>query len=228
MENALQRNDFWDEARKYKFTSSNVHRIVTDPRTKEAKAKGELSETTKAYIVEKITEENDGYLQNVDTEATVWGVENESKARHFYTKLTNIEVEDVGFLQYNDYYGGSPDGIVYHNNIKGCLEIKCPFISTNHTKHCEIRTIADFKEKIPKYYWQCVSHMIVSDAQFCDFVSFDPRVNKVGFFMFRLHRNEEEVNFLLDKLKKAKEYKDWYSNTYLNSTNEHFIILYNS
>jgi hypothetical protein len=227
MENSLQRNDFWDEARKYKFTSSNVHRIVTEPRTKEAKARGELSETTKNYIKEKITEENDGYLANVDTEATVWGVENESKARHFYTKLTNIEVEDVGFLQYNDYYGGSPDGIVYHNGVKGCLEIKCPFISTNHTNHCEIRSVENFKDNIPKYYWQCVSHMIVSDAQFCDFVSFDPRVNKVGFFMFRLHRDENEVQFLLEKLKKAQEFKKEYTNTYF-STKEHYVILYNS
>jgi hypothetical protein len=69
--------------------------------------------------------------------------------------------------------------------------------------------------------------MIVSDAQFCDFVSFDPRVNKVGFFMFRLHRDENEVQILLDKLKKAQEFKKEYTNTYF-STKEHYVILYNS
>ena len=94
--------------------------------------------------------------------------------------------------------GASPDGLVGDN---GMLEIKCPNTSTH------VQTLLD--EKIPKKYvdqmqWQ----MACAEREWCDFVSFDPRLpDGNDFFCTRLKRDdkriadlESEVTDFLDEL----------------------------
>jgi hypothetical protein len=46
------------------------------------------------------------------------------------------------------------------------------------------------------------------DIKFCDFVSFDDRIQKnIGFFIFRLKRDIQVENELLVKIEKANKYK---------------------
>ena len=46
------------------------------------------------------------------------------------------------------------------------------------------------------------------DIKFCDFVSFDDRIQKnIGFFIFRLKRDIRVENELLVKIEKANDYK---------------------
>ena len=96
------------------------------------------------------------------------------------------------------------------NGEKGALEIKCPYNSVNHLKQCLIDSAEYFKKEHAEYYWQCVSHMITlgKDIKFCDFVSFDDRIQKnIGFFIFRLKRDIRVENELLVKIEKANDYK---------------------
>lgn len=213
----LQRSEKWHEARKYKFTSSCIHKLMTEPRSKEAKDKGELSETSKTYILEKIVQEIDGFLPEFSSKETQWGEDHEADARMWYQIRTGHRVAEVMFCEVNEFYGGSPDSAVIdlslcdtrdQDTINGGLEIKCPYNSVNHLKHCLIESPEYFKSKHPEYYWQCISHMITLGVEFCDFVSFDPRIDhEIGLFMFRLQKNEEDANLLLTKLAAANYYK---------------------
>ena len=55
-----QRSQAWFNARVGKFTSSEIYKLMTQPQTKAARENGELSETTKSYIMSKVAEEMTG------------------------------------------------------------------------------------------------------------------------------------------------------------------------
>jgi hypothetical protein len=206
----LQRTEQWFDARKYKFTSSNMWRLMTEPRSKEAKESGELSETAKEYIMEKVVEEIGGFIPEYETNAMVYGSEHEAQAKYWYQLKTGLEIVEVGFQEVNEFYGGSPDCLVMDRTTGeiGALEIKCPYNSTNHLWHCMIDSYEYLKRNHKEYFWQCVSHMITANVDFCDFVSFDPRIdNEIGFFRYRLFKKEEDVKSLMEKLDKANQYK---------------------
>jgi hypothetical protein len=198
------------QKRLYKFTSSCIHKLISLPRDKEARERGELGDTGKEYVMEKISEEVEGFNPEFENEATRWGNENEPKAVYWYEQKTGFRVDSPGFLSYNDFFGGSPDRTVFDpiSGRKGGLEVKCPHKSTNHLWHCMINSDDYFKANHKDYYWQCISHMIVLDVEWCDFVSFDPRINhEIGFFMYRLYRNEGDVLQLLNRVEEANNYK---------------------
>ena len=208
-----QQTKEWYEARNAKFTSSCVYKLITEPRTKEAKERGDLSETAKTYILEKVVEEIGGFIPDFENAATKWGNDNEGLAVLWYSTKTGNPVERVGFEAVNEYYGGSPDRKVMDGIIPGALEVKCPYASVHHLEHCLIDSPEYFKKNHPNYYWQCISHMITLDVKFCDFVSFDPRIDhEIGLFIFRLDYQKEDAELLKKKLKKANEYKEQLKN----------------
>lgn len=191
---------------------------MTEPRTKEAKEKGELSETAKSYILEKVTQEINGFIPEFTSKEMEWGIAQEENAKLWYHINTGNAIGEVMFCEYNDFYGGSPDSAVIDPEftlpgeegvINGALEIKCPYNSVNHLKHCLIKSADYFKSKHPEYYWQCISHMITLKVGFCDFVSFDPRIDhEIGFYKFRLYANIDDAKLLLQKLNAANDYKN--------------------
>lgn len=218
MEQKLQQTPEWNDLRKYRFTSSCIHKLITDPKTKAAKEAGELSETAKGYILEKVVQEMNGFIPDFDNAATRWGNDTEPDAKMWYQTKTGNRIADIQFAAVNDFYGGSPDSAIIdlslcdkddQDVINGALEIKCPYNSTNHLKHCLIDGPVYFRDKHPEYYWQCLSHMITLDVGFCDFVSFDPRIDhEIGLFIYRLHKDEEDALFLIDRIERANYYKN--------------------
>ena len=120
-----------------------------------------------------------------------WGTEHEPQARAYYEKYHDRKVQQVGFVdhpleQYRGYVGVSPDGLV---DDVGCIEIKCP----NTDTHLEY--IA--KNVLPsKYVAQVQGELWVTGRQFCDFISFDPRVEKQPFFDIRIERDEVYIRKL--------------------------------
>lgn len=198
-----QRTDMWDEARRGKFTASECHRLTTETNDPdEAVSKGAMT-----YIVECALEEFTGEPgPSYDGEATTWGIENEPLARHWYEKATGSTVKEVGFIEYDlfpGHAGGSPDGLV---DDDGCIEIKCP---KNQVIHILYMLFAGkLKKKYKAHYWQCQMNMAVTGRKWCDFISFDPRLNSsLGLIIVRIDRNEEDIAFLNEQLRIAIELK---------------------
>jgi exodeoxyribonuclease (lambda-induced) len=188
-----QRSEEWFQMRRGRITSSEIYKIM---------GKGEeLSETAKTYLLEKVCELYGGVTEPATGAALTWGTELEPVAIEYYEKLTKAKVEKASFIPVGDHYGGSPDGLIPK---EGIIEVKCPFKSANHFKHGMINTPEKFKKIAPNYYYQCISNMICAEARWCDFISYDPRVQEdYQMFIFRLHLSTEEATAVMDRVEVA-------------------------
>lgn len=199
----IQKSQEWHEIRKGKLTGSCIWKLMGESRSKyEA-----LSDMAKTYILEKIAEKHGVEVQNTfTTPAMQWGNDYEPLARKWYSKIKDVKVLDIGFIElpmYEKFAGGSPDGLVEYKNI---IEIKCPYNPANHIKHILIE-LDDFKKEAKEYYWQMQFYMACLNVEYCDFISFDPRVNADwGLHIKKIDRNEEDIKRMNEKIETAIEF----------------------
>ena len=215
----------WFKARCGTFTASEIYKLMTEPRLKADKEAGNLSEGANTYVLEKVHEKLTGITKvGIDNHATQWGVENEPLSLKWYGIKTGNKVED-SYLCYKDGLEGfscTPDGFV---NDDGLIETKSPWNGANHIKHCFITTDEGFKSEHPNYFWQCQAQMLITGRKWCDYVSFDPRIDSsLGLFIYRLHANEECHRMLIDKVTKARTYFNDIYTLFSMSPNEQLTI----
>ena len=156
-----QGTDEWFQARLGKVTASRVADIV-------AKTKSGYSTSRDNYMAQLICERLTGKPgESFSNSAMQWGTETEPLARASYEVKYNCMVNQVGFVQHPriEMSGASPDGLV----DGGLLEIKCPNTATH------LDTI--LSGKVPsKYITQMTWQMGCTQTNWCDFVSYDPRM----------------------------------------------------
>lgn len=121
--------------------------------------------------------------------AMEWGTLTEPMARTEYELKYDVNVDLIGFATHPSIkrFGASPDGLVGEN---GLVEFKCPNTSTH---------IGWFLEgKVPEEYQpQMLAEMACTGRQWCDFVSFDPRLpKKLRMYTVRFVRDEERIKAL--------------------------------
>ena len=173
----------WMQARCGKVTGSRIADVI-------AKTKSGYSASRDNYMAQLVCERLTGQVAEGFTNAAMtWGTEQESFARAAYEAKTNELVEQVGFIEHPLIHntGASPDGLV---GLFGLVEIKSPQTNT----HLETLLSAKVPTKyIPQMQWQ----MRVCDRQWCDFVSFDPRLpDKLQLFIQRVDFDAEYVAML--------------------------------
>lgn len=183
----VQNSEEWFQARLGKVTASCFSDVLN-------KGAGR-----KTYMLRLAAERLTGLPQSTySNSAMEWGQETEAEARAYYEQINSIVVPQVGFVELDDWIGCSPDGLVDRD---GLLELKCP----NSTTH--LQTILDDKMQT-KYKPQVQGQMWVCDRKWCDYVSFDPRMEDRPFFCKRIERDddyiadlEKAVNQFVDQLK---------------------------
>lgn len=112
------------------------------------------------------------------SEAMQHGIDTEDEARGVYEITTGVSVDRVGYLTSEAWpgCGVSPDGVI---GEEGLLEIKCPKDYTHwftlQRGLGEVDPDAPPLEAIPTaYHPQLLHALLVSGAQWIDFVSFSP------------------------------------------------------
>jgi len=140
----------WMQKRAGSFTSSQIGKLFTAPKTKMAKESGELSETAKSYIFDKAAELLTGTIRNTYTTPEMqWGLDQEPYAiemlKDTYPNIEYYGTENPKFFSYSDFSGGSPDA-VDKNKV---FEIKCP----NPRTHIEYLLCDGDIESMNKDYW---------------------------------------------------------------------------
>ncbi len=157
------------------------------------------------YIYENASELTTGIYRESDSKSIRWGRENEPKALEAYKKLyPEHDVQETGFQTtdklgvVSHWIGASPDGLV---NDDGALEIKSPYNSAIH-----LETI--YKNEVPKNNLdQCQCVLLVTDRDWIDFISYDPRQKNpdLQLFVKRVYRDEEWISrFIKDDASKIE------------------------
>jgi hypothetical protein len=204
----------WFTQRMGKITSSTIYNLMVEPKLKSEA--GNLAATTKDYLTSKLAERLTGVQREFTSNATNHGLELENEAIKFYEGKTGNKVKSGGYIEMiNGLYGGTPDGLIEGGGI---IQVKCPYNYTNHINNGLIEGQEYFKKNYKQYYWQCQSDMMITESEFCDFVSYCPQIaDNLKMFIFRIEANIEDMQLLLSKIEQAGEFMN---NLYKQLTNE--------
>jgi putative phage-type endonuclease len=141
-----------------------------------------------------------------------WGTEKEPEARAAYSFHHVTKVEQVAFVLHPtmDQAGCSPDGLVGED---GLIELKCPSSATH------LETLLG--QAVPaKYETQIQFQLACTGRQWCDFVSYDPRMpENMRMFVKRVERDDKRIKeleteiakFLLEMTVKLSELNSVYN-----------------
>ena len=130
-----------------------------------------------------------------------WGNDQEMNARTLYAKTHNRKVTSCGAVELSKWFASSPDGLVMDEN--GCVEIKCPQPKTHTEYLINVHNAEELKKIKPEYYWQCVAHMAVTGAEWCDWMSYCPFSQK-PLHIVRINRDEEAESELHERVDAAE------------------------
>ena len=181
--NMEQRSDEWFAIKKGKASASRAQAI------------GNGGKGLENYVIEIMAEyysiaERENYIN----EHMQRGIELEPIAKQIYELEHDCEVREIGFAEYNEYIGCSPDGLVGKD---GMIEIKCP---------CDrIYLGILINEKIDSgYVWQCQMNMLILKRKWCDLIFYNPNFKK-SMYIKRLKADKKTHEKLLKGFEKVEE-----------------------
>ena len=183
-----QGTDAWHQLRLGKVTASRVADIL-------ARTKTGPSASRQNYLIELALQRTTGIIaESYSNAAMEWGTQTEPQARVAYEVTTNNFVDQIAFVDHPSiaWFGCSPDGLV---SDRGLVEIKCP----NSATHWEY-----FKAKEPpkKYFIQMQAQIACTDRDWCDFISFDPRMpDRSQLLIVNVPRDPEFILFMEAEIK---------------------------
>ena len=178
-----QRSDEWFEIKKGKASASRAQAI------------GGNGKGLESYVLEIMAEYySSAERDNYTNEHMQRGIELEPIAKQVYELENDCEIKEIGFAEYNEYIGCSPDGLVGKD---GMIEIKCP----SDKNYLDILV----NEKIDSgYVWQCQMNMLILERKWCDLIFYNPNFKK-SMYIKRLKADKKTHEKLLKGFEKVEE-----------------------
>ena len=174
MYNFEQGSEEWKAIRVGKLTASDFHILMGDSKTK------------KTTLLKKAAERIVGTLSDASGFTSIHterGKELEVEAREFYSILSTNEVEEVGFIEANEFLGCSPDGLIGED---GGLEIKC---KDNHNHLFAVMN--NYIE--PSHRTQCQFNMYITGRKWWDYFLYNKNFANPGHII-RIERDDDYIN----------------------------------
>lgn len=175
-----QRTPEWFATRCGKVTASRIADLMARTKTGSAATRTNYASQ---LVAERLTGSSEPGFTNA---AMQWGIDQEANARTCYEFEHGVKVDEVGFVDHPTIAmtGASPDGLIGDD---GMVEIKCP----GTTKHIEtLRGAGAASGYVKQMQWQ----MACADRQWCDFVSYDPRMPvEMQLYVERHQRDDEAI-----------------------------------
>jgi len=170
----------WKMQRCGKVTASRMADLT-------AKTKTGWGASRANYMAELLVERLTGIpTEGYTNAAMAWGNEQEPVARSTYEFMRDCAVELAGFSDHPKIAmsGASPDGLI---GSDGLIEIKCPQTATH------IETLQG--SAVPgKYIAQIQWQLACTGRDWCDWVSFDPRMPaNMQLFVQRIERDDKHI-----------------------------------
>lgn len=178
----------WLQQRLGKVTASRIKDVMTTIKSGESAARRNYRAQLVAERLTNIAQ--DSYSNS----AMQWGIDNEPIARAMYEIKTGLDVQIAPFVDHPSIAmtGASPDGFVGD----GLVEIKCP----NTATHIDYVLAGDAPSE---YKLQMLWQMECTGKEWCDFVSYDPRMpQELQLFIVRYIRDDKKLNEVRDEVAK--------------------------
>lgn len=182
----------WLALRLGKITASRFKDVMTNGRG------GNPSKAAESYMIELAIEKITGNsLPFFENDAMRHGTETEPQARAMYELISGNEVSEVAFIEHNEFVGVSPDGLIGND---GLIEIKCPNTKTQVERFLSgVGLPSDYK-------WQVHGQIWVAEREWCDFLSFDDRIDTTAQYLCtRVHRDESLIKELSERVSKFSD-----------------------
>lgn len=176
----VQGSPEWIQSRIGSVGASRVQEVI-------ARTKTGYGASRANYMAELICERLTGEAAERFMSAPMqWGIDHEPDARAAYEFFRDASVTVVGKISHPTilHSHASPDGLVGDD---GLVEIKCPSSATH------LDTL--LSQTVPaKYVTQMLWQMACTERQWCDFVSYDPRLpESMSLFVKRVERDETAI-----------------------------------
>lgn len=176
-----QRTLEWFEARRGKVTASRVLDAIGK------NTKGNYLSGREKYLLDLAAERLSIDLEESPQSADMKrGSYLEDYARSEYEVRNDIQVVQVGLIDHPSIkgFGASPDGMIGND---GLIEIKCPKTQTH------LNTIATGQPQ-ERYMMQMYAQMACTGRDWCDFVSYDPRLPPdLNLYIKRITRDDDAI-----------------------------------
>lgn len=181
----IQGSDEWKAIRKGKMTASNAQAI------------GNNGKGLDTYIHELLSEEfSSGVYESYTNPHMERGNELEEAARAMFELEHGIKVDQVGFVEYSEYAGCSPDGLIGED--EGC-EIKA------HADKSHFRLILYGADEIDsKYMWQIQCNLLMTGRKKWKYIAYNPNFEK-NLLVFDILPDPKMHTALLEGLKRGEE-----------------------
>lgn len=182
----------WHSLRKGRMTASHAQEIS---------ANGKGLETYILTLMAKYY--SSAEPENYTNEHMERGNELESQARAMYELEHGLTVDEVGFVEIDEYVGCSPDGLIGED---GGLEIKCH----DDKKHFDLATGGKIDSK---YLWQVQMNLMLTGRKWWDYVAYNPNFEK-SLIVHRIEPDEKMHKKLTIGFEKGKELINTYKEKY--------------
>jgi len=185
---APQRSEQWFQARLGRLTGSRAADMLATIKSGEAAARRDLR---MQLVCERLTGtvQDDGFV----SPAMERGVMLEPAAFSAYEARTGNLAQRTGFLAHDDLaIGCSLDGHV--GDFEGICEFKCPKSAT-HLRYLRGGVVP------PDHMPQIIHNLLVTGADWCDFMSYDPRFGPgLEAFLVRVEADSVDLSGYLAKV----------------------------
>lgn len=152
--NLQQGTDEWFDVRKGKMTASNAYTISVA-------GKG-LDTYVKTIVADIFASQKE---ESYKSKAMERGNELEAQARSIYELSNDVDIEEVGFIEYSEFVGCSPDGLI---NDDGGIEIKC----INNKDYFQL--LLDEEKPDVSHIWQVQMCLMLTGRKWWDLVYYNP------------------------------------------------------
>ncbi len=170
--NCEQGTDEWFDIRKGKMTASKAYIIAVG-------GKG-LDTYIKDIVADMFASEK---IDSYQSKAMERGNGLEAQARSIYELNNDVVVQTVGFIEYSEYAGCSPDGLI---NDDGGLEIKC----INNRDYFQL-LLGEEKPDL-KYIYQVQMSLMITGRKWWDLLYYNPNFVQ-STLVLRQTPNEEMI-----------------------------------
>lgn len=193
--NVDQKSDEWNALRLGRITGSIMHKFMT----KNRKGNG-LGKTTLYAVYELMAQRLTGIDETQDLSNNIHikrGNELEQLAIAEYEIKTFNIVKQVGFIEIDDFVGGSPDGLVGDDGI---IEVKCK----NNANH--LRSIIDARNGIidKSHVIQMQFLMWITKREWCDYVLYNENFTNTGKYkcleIFRVKKDKKTIEKIIESV----------------------------